>query len=97
MTLRTTAVADEHIVAIDAWWRQNRTASPDLFMNELADLFAMIMAAPMLGCSYLSVEIHGVRRVLMRATRHHIYYIIDGGDVSVLAVWNAVRGRGPSL
>jgi plasmid stabilization system protein ParE len=97
MSLRTTAQADEHIRAIDEWWRQNRTASPDLFVNELADAFAMITAAPRLGRPYPSADIPDVRRVLMRATRYHVYFRIDGNDVIVLAVWSALRGRGPSL
>jgi plasmid stabilization system protein ParE len=97
MTIRTTALADEHILAIDDWWREHRLASPDLFSDELADTFAVVASAPQLGRPWTSTDVPGVRRVLMRATRYHVYYRIDGDDVTVLAVWSAVRGRGPRL
>lgn len=57
----------------------------------------MLEAAPMLGRLYPATEVPQVRRVLMRATRYHVYYRLDGDDVIVLAVWSALRGRGPSL
>lgn len=98
MSVRTTAVADEQIVAIDDWWREHRQASPDLFTDELADTFALPAAAPQLGRPYGATDVPGARRVLMRATRFHVYYVPEGDeDVVVLAVWSAVRGRGPRL
>jgi hypothetical protein len=33
----------------------------------------------------------------MRATRYHVYDREDDDGVVVLAVWSAVRGRGPTL
>jgi plasmid stabilization system protein ParE len=66
-------------------------------LDELADAFALIEAAPELGRPWTSTEVPGVRRVVMRATRYHVYYRLDGEDVVVLAVWSAVRGRGPRL
>ena len=97
MTLRTTAGCDAQIVAIDDWWRANRPKAPDLFVDELADTFALVEAAPMLGRPWTPTEVSGVRRVVMRATRYHVYFRMDGADVVVLAVWSAVRGRGPRL
>ena len=34
---------------------------------------------------------------LLPATRYHVYYVheLDRGQCIVLAVWSAVRGRGP--
>lgn len=97
MTVRTTRTADVQIAAVDGWWRSNREKAPDLFFDELADAFALIEAAPELGRPWTSTEVPGVRRVVMRATRYHVYYRLDGEDVVVLAVWSAVRGRGPRL
>ena len=97
MTVRTTRATDGHIAAVDAWWRANRAKAPDLFLDELADAFALIEVAPELGRPWTSSEVPGVRRVVMRATRYHVYYRIDEDDVVVLAVWSAVRGRGPRL
>jgi hypothetical protein len=39
----------------------------------------------------------GIRRLLLRATRHHVYYVIDDFGILILAVWGAVRGRPPDL
>jgi plasmid stabilization system protein ParE len=97
MTVRTTRTAEVQIATVDGWWRTNRAKAPDLFLDELADAFALIEAAPELGRPWTSSEVPGVRRVVMRATRYHVYYRIDGDDVVVLAVWSAVRGRGPRL
>jgi hypothetical protein len=40
-----------------------------------------------------------VRRYLIRATGHHIYYCFrdELDTVVILALWNAVSGQGPSL
>jgi hypothetical protein len=35
--------------------------------------------------------------VLLRASRFHVYYVEQRPRVVVLAVWSAVRGRGPNL
>ena len=96
MTLRTTATCDVQVATIDEWWRANRHKAPDLFVDELADAFALIEAAPTLGRPYAS-SVPGVRRVVMRTTRYHVYYRLEGDDIVVLAVWSAVRGRGPRL
>jgi hypothetical protein len=39
----------------------------------------------------------GVRRVLLRSTRQHIDYEVRKDTVTVLAIWSAIRGRGPGL
>jgi hypothetical protein len=38
-----------------------------------------------------------VRRILLKATRHHAYYVVEDGVVTVLSVWSTQRGRGPRL
>ncbi len=97
MSVCTTATCETQITLIDAWWRLNRPKAPDLFLDELADTFALIDSAPQLGRPWTSTEVPGLRRVVMRATRYHVYYRQDDDDVVVLAVWSAVRGRGPLL
>jgi plasmid stabilization system protein ParE len=94
--IRTSSVCEQQITAIDDWWRAHRPKAPDLFMDELADAFALIESAPALGRPYAS-EVPGVRRVVMRAARYHVYYREDDEGVVVLAVWSALRGRGPKL
>jgi plasmid stabilization system protein ParE len=93
----TTATADQQIRAIHAWWRAHRPAAPDLFQQELSEAFSLLASSPRIGQPYRSSSVAGVRRILLRATRYHVYYVFDEAIVKVLAVWSAVRGRGPSL
>ncbi len=41
----------------------------------------------------------GLRRLLLPTTRYHLYYLYDPDrqEVLLLAIWSAVRGRGPKL
>jgi plasmid stabilization system protein ParE len=67
-----------------------------LFDDELRVAFDQIRTAPQLGSTYKVVGEH--RRLLMPRTRYHVYYRVVGPDrVRVVAVWSAVRGRGPRL
>lgn len=85
------------IKAIDDWWRENRTAAPDLFVQEFAEAIATLEAIPGAGVRAEHPEVNGLRRLLMRATRYRLYNIGDRETVLVLAVWSAVRGAGPDL
>jgi len=50
LPVTTTAEADTQIRTIDDWWRQNRRASPDLFLDELSSAFEILARAPQIGC-----------------------------------------------
>jgi len=89
--------AEAQIQVIESWWRANREAAPDLFSQELAEAFANIRVAPEAGHRYPHRARKGVRRVLLRATRHHMYYVASQERVIVLAVWGSVKKRGPKL
>jgi hypothetical protein len=41
--------------------------------------------------------ISGVRYVLLRSTRYHVFYTIDDDGIVILSVWSSVRGTGPDL
>jgi len=94
---RTTPEADAQIRTIDDWWRSNRLAAPDLFVDELAACFDVIGHAPHVGRLYRQSPIAGARRLLLKGTRYHVYYVARADEVRVLAVWNARRGVGPPL
>lgn len=89
--------AEAQIRAIDAWWRQNRLAAPELFLQELAEAFGTLAAVPWAGRTAPHPEVRGLRRLLLRASRYHVYYAAGEQTVLVLAVWSAVRGAGPNL
>ena len=50
-----------------------------------------------MGRSYAHSTVKNVRRVLLRSTRYHVYYVVLTDTVVVLTVWSAVRGSGPDL
>ena len=92
----TTQLADVQILEIDGWWRTHRDKAPNLFEEELADVFRLIGTAPGVGKRYPHPREH-VRRVMMRKTRHHVYYVEREEHVLVVAVWGSVKGSGPDL
>lgn len=89
--------AEAQIQVIDAWWRENRPSSPDLFLQELSEAIALLQVSAEAGKHYAHRSIKGVRRIPLRATRHHVYYVASRDAVAVLAVWGAVKGVGPHL
>jgi plasmid stabilization system protein ParE len=83
--------------AIDEWWRTNRPAAPDLFARELEAMLAVVALMPSLGARIRGKRAPGLRRVLLRRTKYHVYYRIADGRLEVLAVWHAARGTSPRL
>ncbi|MEZ4337360.1 MAG: hypothetical protein R3B82_12120 [Sandaracinaceae bacterium] len=94
--VRTSARANEQILQIDAWWRERRDKAPDLFEQELALAFRVLESAPGAGRRYPHPG-GQVRRILLRSTRNHVYYVERPDHVLVVAVWGAVKGIGPDL
>jgi plasmid stabilization system protein ParE len=97
LPVRTTPEADAQIRNIDEWWRANRPAAPDLFLDELNASFDIISRAPLIGRIYRRAPVAGTRRILLAATRYHVYYVPQVDEVKVLAIWHAQRGVGPPL
>jgi plasmid stabilization system protein ParE len=89
--------AEAQIETIDVWWRTHRLASPGLFAHELAEALSTIELAPEAGQRFPHPRLKGLRRVPLRATRHHVYYLEGGAAIVILAVWGAIKGAGPDL
>ena len=69
-----------------------------LFDLELRAALDQLRAAPHVGSAYHVVAGQEHRRILMPRTRYHLYYRVVAADrVRVVAIWSAVRGRGPRL
>ena len=64
--------AAEDAAKIEAWWKVNRLAAPELFLSELEQALDAIARSPMLGTATSGDELRGARRVLMRRTRYHV-------------------------
>jgi plasmid stabilization system protein ParE len=97
LPIQTTPEADAQIIKIDDWWRRNRFAAPDLFLDELTASFDIIRHTPQIGRLYRQSPVPGTRRILLKGTRYHVYYVPRADEVRVLAVWHAQRGVGPPL
>jgi toxin ParE1/3/4 len=89
--------AIREIEEIDAWWRHNRPASPNLFLSELESMLGAAALMPTLGAAVRGDRAPGLRRVLLRRTKYHVYYRVRGEVLEVLAVWHAAREAGPRL
>jgi plasmid stabilization system protein ParE len=97
LPVRTTPEADDQIREADSWWRANRAAASSLFSDELAASFDIIANTPNIGRLYRFSPVPETRRVLLKGTRYHVYYVSHGDAMLVLAVWHARRGLGPPL
>ena len=97
LQVTVTPRAEAQILAIEAWWRENRPSAPDLFVDELAEAFSTLSLIPLSGTPYDCPEPEGVRRLPLRLTRNHIYYVTTDETLTILAVWGSTRGRGPDL
>lgn len=95
MRVELSAEAGAQVQRIDTWWRENRPGVPDLFTNELEAALLTLELAPTPGARYAPKP--PVRRLLLRRTHHHLYFIEESGRLLVLAVWSAFRGHGPEL
>jgi plasmid stabilization system protein ParE len=90
------AEAEAQIDEIHAWWQRNRPAASTLFVDELDRALAMLGDMPALGTVYRAGS-QTIRRLLLRRTQHHVYFMPEDDRVLVVAVWSAFRGRGPKL
>jgi len=78
-------------VGIERWWRTNRRAAPELFREDLEQAIVLLESTPTAGSPASDATLVGVRRVLLRRCRYHLYYRLEGEAVQVLAIWHAMR------
>jgi plasmid stabilization system protein ParE len=82
----------------NVWWRQNRTAVPTAFSDELERVLELIATQPSIGARALNIRLPYVRRVLMHRVDHYLYYrVVEQPErmLQVLAVWHTSRGAAP--
>jgi len=86
------------VEVIDSWWRTNRPASPRLFREEFEAGLRQLEVAPLMSAAYGHAgQPSELRRLLLPRCRYFLYFEIADDCVSVLAVWHASRGQGPTL
>jgi plasmid stabilization system protein ParE len=96
--LDSTAEANSHARDIDGWWREQRAGAPEMFVDELARMLALLARMPMIGAPYRrGAAPKGMRRHAMRRVKCHLYYTVDTEkrEILVHAIWHWSRGRGP--
>lgn len=80
------------------WWRTNRPAAPGLFAQELRKYVGLLSENPGLGRRYSNQTIPDLHRILLPDTKYHLYYAqVVAGELEIVAVWSAVKGRLPPL
>jgi plasmid stabilization system protein ParE len=89
--------ATREIEQIEEWWRTNRPSAPTLFLDELERMVAAAALVPTLGAPARHARASGVRRLLLRQTRYHVYYRVQLNVLQVMAVWHAARGNEPNI
>jgi plasmid stabilization system protein ParE len=87
--------AEADALKIDAWWRLNRPAAPDLFLEELEQTTDALSRSPGIGMTASARGLPGARRLHMRRTRFHLYYRVVEDTLEILAVWHTARRTGP--
>ncbi|HWO22684.1 MAG TPA: type II toxin-antitoxin system RelE/ParE family toxin [Kofleriaceae bacterium] len=91
--------AEEQLAEINEWWRRNRRAAPTLVIDELARCVSLLESSPDIGVRFHRTAVPGVRRLVMKKTRHLVYYIHDEEHsvVYIIAVWGAPKEGDPVL
>jgi plasmid stabilization system protein ParE len=96
--IRVSARARREANRREAWWRENRLATGDLFTRELLHVLDVLAENPNSGTLYEAVRFEvPVRRILMPKTEAHVYHATIDDEIVILAIWGARRRRGPKL
>ncbi len=101
MTYRVqlTSEARRQLSDIVEWWRRTGGRRRISFLRELARATSLLAVTPRAGKAYHRATSASYRRLLLRRSRFHVYYVIDEAEqlVWIVAIWNAARGHGPEL
>ena len=85
VTVSPEALVD--IVRIATWWRENRTAAPRMFQDELEDALVLIAEYPEIGARARSKRVGNARVVQLVRSRYRVFY-------QVVPVGRVQLGRG---
>lgn len=98
-TVVMTSLAEQQLLEIAEWWMAHREASPLLLSEELERCLSLLETSPDVGARFHRAHIPGVRRLLMRRTKHHLYYLHDERNAVayIIAIWGAPKVGPPPL
>jgi plasmid stabilization system protein ParE len=99
ITVVVVDAAEEQLREIGEWWMANREASPLLLMDEFERCVSLLESSPDVGVRFHRSSVPGVRRLVMKRTKHHVYYLHDEPNaiVYIIAVWGAPKLGYPVL
>jgi plasmid stabilization system protein ParE len=91
--------AEEQLREFVEWWSANRPAAPTLVLEEFERCVTLLESSPDLGPRFHRSSVPGVRRIVMRRTKHLVYYLHDAENevVYIIAIWGAPKGGSPVL
>ena len=91
--------AEEQLREINEWWIANRQAAPSLVVDEFERCVTLLENSPDIGTIFHRTNVPGARRLLMKKTKHLLYYVHDDNNavVYIVAVWGAPKGGDPDL
>ena len=91
--------AEQQLREVVSWWRANRSAAPDLVIDEFERCVTLIESSPDAGVGFHRTEVPGVRRLVMKRTKHFIYYLHDERNAVayIIAIWGAPKHGDPVL
>ena len=91
--------AELQILNEQLWWIENRPKAPDLLQEEFDNAIDLVIGNPEAGTRVPHPRFPGLRRVLLRKTRRHLYYVHDLvlDEIHVVAFWHAQSGLLPPL
>jgi len=91
--------AEEQLREIVDWWVANRRLAPTLVVDEFERCMTLVENSPDIGTGFHRTAVPGVRRLVMKKTKHFVYYVHDDENsiVYVIAVWGAPKEGDPVL
>jgi len=89
--------AEEQLGEIVEGWAAHREASPLLVTQEFDRCVSLLEASPDVGVRFLRSRVPGVRRLVMKRTKHHVYYLHDEPTVSSTSSRCGARPRSAIL
>jgi toxin ParE1/3/4 len=95
--VRVSPTARRQLLALAAWWSQNRSASRVRVEDALQAAVDAMAEHPALGPTYSRDPRYRIWR--LRGTPYVLFYRVDDADktVWIVVAWSAVRGSGPEL
>jgi plasmid stabilization system protein ParE len=91
--------AKDQLRAAMVWWRKHRPEAPDLLKSEMRDAVGLLRETPEIAPANQGPQGTPINRWPLHGSRRMVFFLLDREArlVTIVAVWGAVRGKGPPL